>query len=159
MMIRSGLGFLVAVITLGCALGTEALVEAWFQDDHYYQSHGWPKFVAFVVAAVIVGVLAGCSSVGRGRSLSILRRGPRFVGVANTFFFIPMEYIGRLSSWCLESYSYSSQADAQARDAAIVACRGALVTRLLFHGGPTRGRGMIADTIVAVTVRSPSGAG
>lgn len=93
MMIWSGLGFLVAVITFGCALGTEALVEAWFQDDHYYQSHGWPKFVAFVVAAVIVGVVGWTLKRRQGKVLIDPETGDEvIVGVDNTFFFIPMEY-------------------------------------------------------------------
>lgn len=93
MIIWSGLGFLVAVITFGCLLATEALVEAWFQDDRYYQAHGWPKLVAFVVAAVIVGVVGQKLKRRPGKVLIDPETGSEvIVGRNNTFFFIPMEY-------------------------------------------------------------------
>jgi len=47
-------GFVVAIITFGCLLGTELLTRSLFHDDSYYQRRGWPKLVAFLVAAGMV---------------------------------------------------------------------------------------------------------
>lgn len=93
MVIWSGLGFLVAVVTFGCLLATEILVEASFHDDQYYQAHGWPKLVAFVVAAAIVGVVGRRLSRRQGKVLIDPETGSEvIVGRNHTFFFIPVEY-------------------------------------------------------------------
>src|SRR3954451_23368859 len=93
MIIWSGLGFLVAVIGFGCLLATEFLVEAAFHDDRYYQAHGWPKSVAFAVAAVIVGIVGRWLNRRQGKVLIDPETGREVVvGRRNTFFFIPMEY-------------------------------------------------------------------
>ena len=92
-MIWSGLGCLVAVITFGCLLATEYLVEAAFQDDDYYQAHGWPKLVGFLVAAGITWVLGQHLRGRQGRVLIDPETGARvIVGRNHTFFFIPVEY-------------------------------------------------------------------
>jgi hypothetical protein len=94
MIIWSGLGFLVAVIGFGCLLATEALVEAAFHDDRYYQTHGWPKLVAFTFAAVIVGIVGRWLNRRQGKVLIDPQTGREVVvgRGTNTFFFIPMEY-------------------------------------------------------------------
>jgi hypothetical protein len=92
-LIWSGLGFLVAVITFGCCLASEFLVEAAFHDDRYYQSHGWPKLIAFVVAAAVVGVVGRHLRRRQGRVLIDPQTGSEvIVGREHTFFFIPAEY-------------------------------------------------------------------
>ena len=58
MIVWSGRGAAVPVITFACLLLTELSTRAYFQDDHYYQAHGWPKLVAFAASAVIVGALS-----------------------------------------------------------------------------------------------------
>lgn len=93
MIIWSGLGFLVAVITFGCCLASEFLVEQMFRDDRYYQAHGWPKLVAFLVAAAVVGVLGRFLRRRQGRVLIDPETGSEvIVGREHTFFFIPVEY-------------------------------------------------------------------
>jgi hypothetical protein len=59
MVIRRGRGVLVAVIAFGCLIATEFFTRGWFHDDTYYQQHGWPKLLGFLIAAVIVWLLLG----------------------------------------------------------------------------------------------------
>ena len=68
-------------------------MEAAFHDDRYYQAHGWPKLVAFAVAAVIVGIVGRWLNRRQGKVLIDPETGREVVvGRGNTFFFIPMEY-------------------------------------------------------------------
>jgi hypothetical protein len=91
--IWSGLGFLVAVITFGCCLAAEYVVERTFHDDGYYQAHGWPKLIAFVVAAAVVWVVGRHLRRRQGRVLIDPETGSEvIVGRKHTLFFIPVEY-------------------------------------------------------------------
>ncbi|MBW3542418.1 MAG: hypothetical protein KY476_19305 [Planctomycetes bacterium] len=93
MIIWSGWGFLVAIIGFGCLVATEVIVEGAFRDDQYYQAHGWPKMVAFTIAAVIVGVVGRGLQRRQGKVLVDPATGREVVvSRGNTFFFIPMEY-------------------------------------------------------------------
>ena len=95
MIIFSGLGFLVLLIGFGSAFLTEFCVERQFGDEQYYQEHGWPKFMAFMIAAILVHALGWFLNVKGARQLVdpetqevvILKRG-------HSFFFIPMHYWG-----------------------------------------------------------------
>ena len=93
MIIWSGLGFLVAVITFGCLLLTEFATRAAFHDDHYYQAHGWTKLAAFLVAALIVWPLGRYLRAKPARVLVDPATGEQVVFKRNhALFFIPMEY-------------------------------------------------------------------
>ncbi|MDB5353111.1 MAG: putative rane protein [Planctomycetota bacterium] len=92
-LVWSGLGFLVAVITFGCLITTEYLVEAAFHDDRYYQAHGWPKLVGFIVAAAFVWVVGRYVRGRQGKILIDPETGSEVVvGRDHTFFFIPVGY-------------------------------------------------------------------
>lgn len=81
------------MITFACLLATEFLVEAAFHDDRYYQAHGWPKLVAFVVAAVIVGIVSRRLDRRPGKVLIDPETGSEVIlGGNHTFFFIPIAY-------------------------------------------------------------------
>jgi len=54
MIIWKGAGFMVAVIAFLMMLLSELSVETVFGDEHYYQAHGWPKLLAFVIAGGLV---------------------------------------------------------------------------------------------------------
>ena len=54
MTISSGAGFIVAVIAFVMLFLTELSVEYLFNDDSYYQAHGWPKLLGFFIAGCIV---------------------------------------------------------------------------------------------------------
>jgi RsiW-degrading membrane proteinase PrsW (M82 family) len=57
-LIASGRGYLVPLITFGCGLAMELIVRGTFHDEHYYQRHGWPILIAFLVSAVAVHFLS-----------------------------------------------------------------------------------------------------
>lgn len=93
MIIWSGLGFLVPAITFGCCLAVAWLGEVAFHDENFYESHGWPKLVAFVIAAAIVAVVVQLIKRRQGRVMIDPRRGAEvIVDREHTFFFIPVEY-------------------------------------------------------------------
>ena len=54
MMISSGAGFIVVVIAFIMLFLSELSVEYLFNDDSYYQDHGWPKSLAFFTAGCLV---------------------------------------------------------------------------------------------------------
>jgi len=54
MIVWRGRGFVVAIITFGCLVVAELSTRYLFHDDRYYQRQGWPKLVAFLVAAGLV---------------------------------------------------------------------------------------------------------
>jgi hypothetical protein len=49
LIIWRGLGFLVPLIGIGALLATQSVI-----GNAYYDSHGWPKFVAGLVAGLLV---------------------------------------------------------------------------------------------------------
>jgi hypothetical protein len=96
MIIWSGWGFLVAVIGIGCFFVTQLVVNSAMQNDQYYQANGWPKLVAFVVAAIIIWPIGRAFNRKRPeRELVDANTGERVVlssGGGHSLFFIPMEY-------------------------------------------------------------------
>jgi hypothetical protein len=96
MIIWSGWGFLVAVITFGCALLGEVVTEAAAHDDRYYQNHGWPKLAAFLVAAAIVWPLGRLLNRKQTeRELVDPATGQRVLlqsGGGHSLFFVPVQY-------------------------------------------------------------------
>src|SRR5579872_4436728 len=53
MIIWSGWGILVGFFGFGCLIITEMCVNGAMHDRHYYELHGWPKLLAFWLAAGI----------------------------------------------------------------------------------------------------------
>jgi H+/Cl- antiporter ClcA len=49
-----GRGWVVGIITVVCLLLSDLLTSIRFRDSNYYGRNGWPKLVAFWVAAGIV---------------------------------------------------------------------------------------------------------
>ncbi len=96
MIIWSGWGGLVALITFLCALTTEWLVEMQTKDRDYFQREGWPFMVAMLVAAIIVWPLSKyLNRKNEPRELIDPQSGERVIvesGGGNSLFFIPMEY-------------------------------------------------------------------
>jgi hypothetical protein len=91
MIIWSGLGFLVPGISITCFLLMQMAMTSIFNDAKYYTEHGWPKFLACLVAAGLVGVAGFWLSQGRtyidqntGQEV-IIRR-------SHSFFLIPVLY-------------------------------------------------------------------
>jgi hypothetical protein len=93
MIVWSGLGFLVAVIAFVCLVATELLMESALHDDDFYQSHGWPKLMAMLVAAGLVWILGNHLNKKQGRRLVDPSTGEDVVLKPNhSLFFIRMEY-------------------------------------------------------------------
>jgi uncharacterized membrane protein len=95
MIIWSGMGFLVPLLTVICLVVTQGLTNmAW--GEKYYENNEWPKMAGFCFSAFMVGlagyllnwVLAKRRVINSSTSEEeiIARSSP------HTFFFIPMEY-------------------------------------------------------------------
>ena len=93
MIIWSGAGFLVAVIAFLTLLLAEVSVEKIFHDDSYYQSHGWPKLLAFCIAGCLVLPLGRYLNRKGARTLIEKDTGREIVQKANhSLFFINVKY-------------------------------------------------------------------
>jgi len=95
MVIWSGLGFLVAVITFGSCLLANFLLDAQFGEG-YYSSHLWAVGTALFVGGAISSALG---FVLKGRSDRFVvdeETGERLVinNSSHSFFFIPMHWAG-----------------------------------------------------------------
>jgi hypothetical protein len=58
MIVWRGRGYWVALIAFGCLLISDWLTSIRFHNREYYAQHGWPKMVAFFVAAGVLWPLA-----------------------------------------------------------------------------------------------------
>jgi hypothetical protein len=74
LLIWRGFGFLVPMIWLGFAVLTEAIV-----GEQAYEHSGWPKFLAFLLASIAIGVVG--DKLNRNRS----------AGQNHAFFFVDIE--------------------------------------------------------------------
>ncbi|MEX2121623.1 MAG: hypothetical protein WD847_18695 [Pirellulales bacterium] len=93
MIIWSGKGFWIAVITFGCLLLAEFTVEAALDDDRYYQEHGWPKAAGLLTAASIVWVAARSVNRETGRVLIDVETGEEVtLRPAHSLFFVPFRH-------------------------------------------------------------------
>jgi hypothetical protein len=93
MIIWSGLGLVVPGIAFVCFLFTQITIGSIFNDEKYYTQHGWPKLLAFLVAAGLVGLVGSLLSK-RGSKVYIEKAtGKEIVmGRNDSFFFIPVLY-------------------------------------------------------------------
>lgn len=95
MIIWTGLGFIVAVVAFLMLVLTEFSVEAFFKDQSYYQTHGWPKLVALAVAGLIVLALGKRLNTKAGKVLIEKDTGKELIlKKKHSLFFIDMEYWG-----------------------------------------------------------------
>lgn len=92
MVVWRGYGIVVALLAFAALLLTEVTVESVFGDQTYYQSHGWPKFLALVVAAGAVWALAR-GLQGRDRIVVDKATGHELVlRDRHDLFFVPLRY-------------------------------------------------------------------
>ena len=96
-MIWSGLGFLVAVITFGCCLIANLVLDAQFGNG-FYSSHLWAVGGALLIGGIFS---SGIGFILKGRSDRFVvdeETGERLVinNSNHTFFFIPMHWAGVL---------------------------------------------------------------
>jgi hypothetical protein len=93
MIIWSGFGFLVAIIGFGSLVLTEVITKSSFHDETYYQTHGWPKLVAFWVAAALVYLVGLWLDRQPGRAMIDKATGQEVVlKRKHALFFIPVRY-------------------------------------------------------------------
>jgi hypothetical protein len=92
-LVWSGKGYIVPLVAFASSLLTEILVEAHFNDERYYQEHGWPIFTALAVAGLIVREVA--PRLFRERKLRDEATGELVVlKEDHTFFFIHIKHWG-----------------------------------------------------------------
>jgi hypothetical protein len=93
MFIWRGVGLAVVALTFGALVLTEVGVERLFSDDHYYQAHGWPKFVAFVLAAGMVWLLSDYIEKRQARVVVDKQTGQEMtLRGTHHLFFVPLKY-------------------------------------------------------------------
>lgn len=93
MLIWSGLGFLVALITFFSLFLTQKVVGEIFSDPQYYSVNGWPKLLGFLVAAGVTYLLSLRFSRNKGRVLIDKVTGKEVVFKRrHTLFFIDIKY-------------------------------------------------------------------
>ncbi len=93
MIIWKGKGFIVAVITFLMLVLTEFSVEGLFKDETYYQTHGWPKLVAFFIAGCVVLPIGKYLNRKESKVLVEKATGKQVVlKAAHTLYFINVEY-------------------------------------------------------------------
>lgn len=95
MIIWTGLGFLVAVITFGSCLLANFVLDAQFGEG-YYSSHRWAVGVALLIGGLIS---SGIGFMLKGRSDRFVvdeETGERLVinNSSHSFFFVPMHWAG-----------------------------------------------------------------
>jgi len=93
MIIWSGLGFLVPVGAFVCFLITQIATNSLLNDERYYTEHGFPKLIAFWVAAGLMFLVGRPLSNKDARVLVDKQTGQEVIlKPSHTFFFIPIEY-------------------------------------------------------------------
>lgn len=90
MIVWHGRGFVVAIITFACLLSAELVTRYLYHDNTYYQRQGWPKLVAFLVAAGLVWRLSRRED-GDYAMVQLTGRGP-LLREQDTLFHISVKY-------------------------------------------------------------------
>jgi hypothetical protein len=88
-----GAGILVLVVTLGMLLAVQLGVNRVLQDPTYYQTHGWPKLLAFLLSAAAVFLIDRYSNLRLGgNSPEPAPDKPPAPKPSHSLFFIPMKF-------------------------------------------------------------------
>jgi hypothetical protein len=93
MIIWSGFGLVVPGIAIVCFFVTQLVMTILFQDGRYYTQHGWPKLLAFWIAALLVGLVG--RSLSRKESKVYIEKATGkevVIKPSHAFFFIPVLY-------------------------------------------------------------------
>ena len=101
MIIWRGRGGVIILIAFGCVLLAELFTRSAFTDPNYYQNHGWPKLIAFWVAAGIVFALRSWLGVGQKRTLIDKATGQEInLSSEGALFFISARYWPAILAAC-----------------------------------------------------------
>ncbi|MFN0051871.1 MAG: hypothetical protein ACKV0T_06750 [Planctomycetales bacterium] len=95
MLVWSGLGFLVAVITFGCCLIANVILDAHFGEG-YYSSHHWTIGAALIVGGIVSSCIGFLLKTRTDQVVVVEETGERLVinKSDHSFFFIPMHWAG-----------------------------------------------------------------
>ena len=93
MIIWRGRGIVIALVAFACLLLSEFVIEAAYADDRYYQSHGWPKLIAFWSAAALVYAFRSWLGVGQLRTVIDKDTGQEIrLSSEGALFFVPARF-------------------------------------------------------------------
>ena len=100
MIIWSGLGFLVAVITFGACLIMNFVLDEQFGKG-FYSSHLWAVGTALVIGGLLSSVVGFLLKSRKDREVVDVETGERMVInlSQHSFFFIPMHWAGIVIAW------------------------------------------------------------
>jgi hypothetical protein len=88
-----GAGILVLVVTFGMLIAVQLGVNRALGDPTYYQTHGWPKLLAFVLSAAAVFLIDRFSDLRLGSKSREPGPDPSPKPKSrNALFFIPMKF-------------------------------------------------------------------
>jgi hypothetical protein len=95
MIVFTGLGFLVLVITFGCSLAASFITNELTGSRDYWRAHKWPLAVALLVAGLACWLLGKHLHKKPLRRMIDLDTGEELIlRPSHTFFFIPVLYWG-----------------------------------------------------------------
>ena len=94
MIIWQGIGWAAALIAFGCLVLAEAVFEAAFDDDAYYQEHGLPMACGFLLAAILLDGLTRLRRNRGARRLVDPETGEDVIlDPADSLFFVPLRFL------------------------------------------------------------------
>ena len=94
MIVWTGRGWVVALLSFALFLATELTTEAISGDSSYYQQHGWTKLAPFLLSAAITFALLALGVFREERRTLVDEQTGAEVKLRrrHTLFFIPMRY-------------------------------------------------------------------
>lgn len=97
MIIWNRLGFLAPLIAMTNLVLAEYLTEEFFNDTNYYQEHGWPMLLAFLISGRLCLVIGRSLNKKQEKLYSAVESGKKIIiKPRHTFFFISLEHWGFL---------------------------------------------------------------
>jgi hypothetical protein len=94
MIFWSGYGYIAAAISFLIFLATEFTVEAYYEDEAYYQREGWPILLAFLLCGAFCRILSVFIDRKTKREFVDLNTGETVIQRSSdhTMFFVPIRF-------------------------------------------------------------------
>ena len=97
MIVWSGMGILAPIGAFALLVLAEVLTESHFNNEQYYQQHGWPALVAFIVAGLMCFILGKLLKKEKPSGYVDPETGEELmVNPRHSFFWIPLQFWGIL---------------------------------------------------------------